>query len=79
MSFGGSRSLSEITKDQMRRFADTARIPASQLWQTTVETAERTAAAWEKLPEADALPKAMRADIGEHIHAVAKTIQKNSA
>jgi serine/threonine-protein kinase HipA len=79
LTFGGSRSLSEITQDQMRRFADRARIPASPLWQVAVETAERTVAAWEELPEADALPKAMRADIGEQIHAVARAIRKASA
>jgi serine/threonine-protein kinase HipA len=45
LSFGGSRSLSEITPGQMRRFADTARIPASPLWKIAVETAERAAAA----------------------------------
>ena len=32
LRFGGSRSLAEITQGQMRRFADTARIPASPLW-----------------------------------------------
>ena len=79
LSLGGSRSLSEITRDQMRRFADTARIPASPLWQVVIETAERAAAAWDRLPEADVLPKAMRADIGEHIHAVEKAIRKNNA
>ncbi len=31
LNFGDSRSLSEITPDQMRRFADAARIPASPL------------------------------------------------
>jgi len=41
LSFGGSRSLSEITADQLRRFAD-ARLPASPLWQIAVETGERT-------------------------------------
>jgi len=79
LTFGGSRSLSEITQDQMRRFADTARIPASPLWQTAIETADRAAAEWEKLAEAEALPKTMRAAIGEQIHAVARAIQKNSA
>ena len=31
LNFGGSRSLSGITVDQMRRFADTARMPASPM------------------------------------------------
>ena len=33
LSFGGSRSLSEITPDQMRRFADAARIPLREALQ----------------------------------------------
>lgn len=67
LSFGGSRSLSEITKDQMRRFADMARIPASPLWSLAVETAERAAAAWKKLEHADLLPKQVREEINKQI------------
>jgi hypothetical protein len=37
LNFGGSQSLSEITSGQMRRFADTGRIPASPLWTIVVE------------------------------------------
>lgn len=75
LSFGGSRSLSEITPDQMRRFADAARIPASPLWQIAVETAERTAAAWKTLEQADALPKDLREAIGKQILGVAATVK----
>jgi serine/threonine-protein kinase HipA len=75
LSFGGSRSLSEITPDQMRRFADTARIPASPLWGIAVETAERTAAAWKTLDRADLLPKDLRAAIEKQILAVTATVK----
>ena len=75
LSFGGSRSLSEITPDQMRRFADAARIPASPLWQIAVETARRTAAAWKTLEQADLLPKDMRASIEKQILAVAASLK----
>jgi serine/threonine-protein kinase HipA len=75
LNFGDSRSLAEITTDQMRRFADTARIPASPLWQIAVETAERTVAAWKKLEQADLLPKDMRASIGKQILGVAATVK----
>ncbi|MGA2095255.1 MAG: HipA domain-containing protein [Candidatus Acidiferrum sp.] len=75
LSFGDSRSLSEITPDQMRRFADTARIPASPLWQIAVETAERTVAAWKTLEQADVLPKDLRASIEKQILAVAATVK----
>jgi serine/threonine-protein kinase HipA len=75
LSFGGSRSLSEITPDQIRRFADTARIPASPLWKIVVETTERAAAAWQGLEQADLLPKDLRASIDKQILGVAATVK----
>jgi len=75
LSFGDSRSLSEITPDQMRRFADTARIPASPLWKIAVETAERTAESWKTLEQADALPKDLKDAIGKQIQGVAARIK----
>ncbi len=75
LSLGGSRSLSEITPEQMRRFADTARIPASPLWQIAVEIAERTAAAWKTLEQADTLPKDLKDAIGKQILGVAATLK----
>jgi serine/threonine-protein kinase HipA len=75
LTFGGSRSLSEITRDQMRRFADTARIPASPLWQIAVETAERTAVAWKGLEHADLLPNDLRTSIDNQILRVAAAVK----
>jgi len=75
LSFGDSRSLSEITPDQMRRFADTARIPASPLWKTAVETAERSAESWKTLEHADAMPKDLKDSIGRQILGVAARIR----
>jgi serine/threonine-protein kinase HipA len=75
LSFGGSRSLSEITPDQMRRFADAARIPASPLWQIAVETAGRTATAWKGLEQADLLPKDLRNAIEKQIHTLAAIVR----
>ncbi len=75
LSFGGSRSLFEITPDQMRRFADTARIPARPLWRIAVETAECTAAAWKGLQQTDMLARDLRASIEKQILAVADTVQ----
>jgi serine/threonine-protein kinase HipA len=74
LTFGGSRSLSEITTDQLRRFADTARLPASPLWPIVTETADRTIAAWEQLAEKDLLPEKMRTAIRDQILSVAKTV-----
>jgi len=75
LSFGNSRSLSEITPDQMRRFADTARIPASPLWKIAVETAERTADSWKGLEHADTLPKELKDSIGRQILGVAASVK----
>ena len=75
LSFGDSRSLSEITPEQMRRFADTARIPASPLWKIAVETAERSAESWKTLEQADVLPKDLRESIGKQILSVAASIR----
>jgi serine/threonine-protein kinase HipA len=76
LTFGDSRSLSEITPDQMRRFADTARIPASPLWKIAVETAERTAESWKNLEHADALPKDLKDAIGKQILSVAASVRE---
>jgi serine/threonine-protein kinase HipA len=74
LSFGGSRSLSEIGTDQVRRFADTARLPASPLWTIVTDIIDRTVAAWERLPEKDLLSEKMRKAIGEQILTVAKSV-----
>ena len=77
LNFGGSRSIDEITADQVRRFADTARLPASPLRPIVSETTERTVAAWDGLEEKELLPGDMRVAIGKHILAVAATIRDN--
>jgi len=71
LSFGGSQSLSEITVDQVRRFTDTARLPASPVWEIVRETVERTEAAWKTLHQKDLLRSDMRKAIEKQIHAVA--------
>ena len=76
LSFGGSRSLSEITPDQMRRFADTADSGKPALADRGRDGSERTTAAWKTLEQADMLPKDMRASIEKQIIAVAATIIK---
>ena len=75
LTFGDSRSMDEITPDQVRRFADTARLPSSVLWKTVVETADRTVSAWEKLIEKDLLPSKIRTVIDRHIFTVAGAIR----
>ena len=72
LSFGESRSLDGITKDQVRRFADTAHLPASPLWEIAAETAQRTVEAWRQLAERDCLPPDLRAAIERQIEAAAR-------
>ena len=74
LTFGGSRSLNQITVDQVRRLADRARLPASPVWEIVREMIERTAAAWKTLDQKDILPPKMRKAIDRQIHAaIAKT------
>ena len=77
MNFGDSRSLGEITLDQVRRFADAARLPINPLWPMVTETAERTAAAWQTLELTPLLPHDMRTAIGNQILAVAANTRRN--
>jgi serine/threonine-protein kinase HipA len=74
LTFGGSRSLGGITPDQVRRFADTARLPTSPLWRIVTEIADRTVTAWRDLPEKALLPERLRGTVGNQILAAAGNI-----
>lgn len=76
LTFGGSRTLGAITTDQVRRLADTARLPVSPLWPIVVETAERAVAEWSRLDEKDLLPANIRAVIGRQIASVAQAVSR---
>jgi serine/threonine-protein kinase HipA len=76
LSFGGSRSLSEISTDQVRRFADTARLPASPLWPIVTDMTDRTVSAWENLDQKNLMPEDVRMAIGEQIMTVAKSVSQ---
>ncbi len=71
VAFGGSRGLQTITLDQVRRFADKARLPGSPVWQIVQETRERTIEAWKTLPEKDLIPAATRTIIDKQIETTA--------
>lgn len=71
LTFGAGRSLSEITPDQVRRFADTARLPVNPLWTHVLDVIDRTIAAWKQFPEKDLLPEKMRIAIEKQIFAAA--------
>jgi len=72
LTFGGSRSLSGITRDQIRRFADTARLPVSPVWEIVPEIVARTVDAWRTLDARDVLPGELRNRIDRQIEAAAR-------
>jgi serine/threonine-protein kinase HipA len=74
LSFGGGRSLSEITLDQVRRFADTAGLPMKPVWDIVLETVESTADAWRTLPMKELLAEDMHNVIDEQIRTVATNV-----
>lgn len=76
LSFGGSRSLNEVSPQQLRRFADTAGLPLNPLSQLVMETLERTVDAWRALPQKSVLPKDMRQAIERQIQLVAANTQR---
>lgn len=76
LSFGKSRSLDEISLDQLRRFADAARLPMDPLPNLVLETVERTVGAWKILTEKDLLPVDMIHVIDKQIMKVASNTQK---
>ena len=78
LSFGGSRSLSEISVDQVRRFADTAHLAVNPVWQIVREVVERTADAWNTLDKKEFLPPEMQSAIGKQIQTVLAAAIRNS-
>jgi serine/threonine-protein kinase HipA len=74
LTFGGSRSLGGIAAEQVRRFADTARLPASPLWRIVTEITDRTVTGWRDLSEKDLLPERLKSTIGNQILAAAGNI-----
>ena len=76
LGFGGSKDISAITPEQMRRFADTARLAVNPMWRLVHETAERTIAAWQSLDEKALLPQSIVQAIDAHLLKVAASINQ---
>ncbi len=74
LSFGKSRSLDGITRDQVRRFADTARLPVKPAWDIVLETTERTVQAWKQLPQKDLVPPGRLKILDEQLERAAMNI-----
>jgi serine/threonine-protein kinase HipA len=67
LSFGGAKGLNDITLDQVRRFADTARLPMKPVWDVVRETVERTNEAWKTCPHKELIPVQVRQPIDAQI------------
>jgi serine/threonine-protein kinase HipA len=79
LTLGGSRSLSEITIEQVRRFTDTARMPLNPVWAIVRETVGRTVEAWKTLPHKDLIPAATLTVIDDQIRRVAANTLKGGS
>jgi serine/threonine-protein kinase HipA len=75
LGFGGSKDLFAISQDQIRRYADTARLAVSPLWRHVQETAEKTVSVWKSLDEKEIIPAKIHKAVDEHITKVARSIK----
>jgi len=74
LSFGKTKSLEGVTLDQMRRFADTARLPMKPVADIVSDTVEKTQRGWKELPQKDLLPHDILKVIdGQIANAISKT------
>ena len=71
LTFGGSRSLDEITLDQIRRFTDAAGLAMTPVLRVVRETVEGTVAAWRKHDSKALLPADIVQVVGKQIERVA--------
>lgn len=71
LTFGESRSLSEISPAQIRRFARKARLPVSAVSKIVIETVERTVEAWNRLEQKELLPLDLCQAVQAQIYRVA--------
>ncbi|MFC1543932.1 type II toxin-antitoxin system HipA family toxin [Gemmatimonadota bacterium] len=70
LTLGSERNLAQITKEQVRRFSETAGLPINPVWQTVRETVERTAQTWPNLEERGRLPQWIDQKVSEHLERV---------
>ena len=74
LTFGNSRSMTDITPEQMRRFADVARVSTATLWKAMLETVEATSEAWRSHDPLDLLPTKIKNEIGTHLFKFANNV-----
>jgi serine/threonine-protein kinase HipA len=77
LGFGKSSAMNNITQDQVRRFADTAKLSLPVLWQTVVATIEETRLAWRDHAVRDLLPASIRKTFELHVDTVASHVSRH--
>lgn len=70
LTFGKSRSRDTITKEQVRRFVDTAGLPMITTWNIINETMANTVESWSLMEEKDLLSNALKRSIQKQIQSV---------
>ena len=74
LSFGKTKSLEGVTVDQVRRFADTGRLPMKPVMDIVRDTVGKTQLGWKELPQKDLLPQDILKVIdGQIANAISKT------
>jgi serine/threonine-protein kinase HipA len=74
LSFGKIKSLEGVTVDQVRRFADNARLPMKPVMDIVRDTVEKTQRGWKELPQKDLLPHGILKVVdGQIVNAISKT------
>ena len=70
LSFGKSSSLSTITKDQVRRFSETARLPVSPIWEIVNKTVSNTKESWSSFEHKNRLSPSLQKAITDQIQGI---------
>jgi serine/threonine-protein kinase HipA len=75
LNFGNSKRLDAITQEQIRRFADTASLAFSSMWDIVEGTVDQTLEAWKKLDAKDVIARAVREATEKHMQHVASSMK----
>lgn len=75
LGFGASKRIDTITQEQINRFADTASLAFTSVWDLVEGTIYQTLEAWKKLDAKDVMAKSVREVTEKHMQRVASSIK----
>ena len=78
LTFGGSRNIHAINREQVRRLADRAGLAVSPLWRIVEEMVEQTVEAWRRHDAKEILPDRIRTSMTRHMEHVAESTLADS-